>query len=355
MTTSTSPVPTVSPAATRISATVPARLGVDVVLHLHGLEHEHRLAGLDGVARVDEHLHDRALHRRADRAVAAAPAAADRGRLRPRRAPAGAPAAAATDGASGSQSFTVNRLPSTSTGTVRSTSARAAAPSGSARRGRGVAAAAAANSDGRPPPRATSSSGCPRRSRGARAARCAPGSWCGCPSISSSSSARSMPGPGAVAVGRPHDELADEVVVVLRDGVALVVAAVPAHAGPGGDAQPGDRAGRGQEALRRVLGVDAALDRVAAAHDGVLGERQRLAVGDADLLGDEVELGDHLGDAVLDLEPGVHLEEEELAVLVEHLDGAGVHVAARRARPSPRPRPSRRGWRRRARRRATPR
>ena len=38
---------------------------------------------------------------------------------------------------------------------------------------------------------------------------------------------------------------------------------------------------------------------------------------------------DHLGDRVLDLEPGVHLEEEELAVLEEELDGAGVDVAAR--------------------------
>jgi hypothetical protein len=32
---------------------------------------------------------------------------------------------------------------------------------------------------------------------------------------------------------------------------------------------------------------------------------------------------------VLDLEAGVHLEEVELAVLVEELDGAGVVVAAR--------------------------
>ena len=37
---------------------------------------------------------------------------------------------------------------------------------------------------------------------------------------------------------------------------------------------------------------------------------------------------DQLGDGVLDLEAGVHLEEEELAVLVEELDGAGVDVAA---------------------------
>ena len=39
--------------------------------------------------------------------------------------------------------------------------------------------------------------------------------------------------------------------------------------------------------------------------------------GDAQLLGDEVEPGDLLGDAVLDLQARVHLEEAELAVLVE--------------------------------------
>ena len=38
--------------------------------------------------------------------------------------------------------------------------------------------------------------------------------------------------------------------------------------------------------------------------------------------------GDQLGDRVLHLEAGVHLEEVELAVLVEELDGAGVVVAA---------------------------
>ena len=58
-------------------------------------------------------------------------------------------------------------------------------------------------------------------------------------------------------------------------------------------------------------------------------ERQRLARRDPDLLGDEVDARDHLGDRVLDLQAGVHLEEEELAVLEEELDGAGVVVAAR--------------------------
>ena len=78
-----------------------------------------------------------------------------------------------------------------------------------------------------------------------------------------------------------------------------------------------------------VLGVDAALDGVAPPHDVVLRERQRLARGDAQLQLDEVEADDHLGDRVLDLQAGVHLEEEELAVLEEELDGAGVDVVAR--------------------------
>ena len=60
--------------------------------------------------------------------------------------------------------------------------------------------------------------------------------------------------------------------------------------------------------------------------------RQRLAGGDADLPLDEVDAGDHLGDRVLDLQAGVHLEEEELAVLVDELDRAGVVVADRLGR-----------------------
>src|SRR5437764_1301816 len=68
-----------------------APLGVDVVLHLHRLEHEQRLAGLDGVTLRDEHLHDRALHRRADGAVAAGPSAGRRSRLADLAAPRPAP------------------------------------------------------------------------------------------------------------------------------------------------------------------------------------------------------------------------------------------------------------------------
>ena len=115
MTRRTSPVPTVSPSATRTSRDGARGLGVDVVLHLHRFEHEHRLARLDRVALGDEHLHDGALHRRGDRAApgrAARPPAPGRGRAEALRRAPRVPAA----GASGSQSLTEKRLPSTSTG-----------------------------------------------------------------------------------------------------------------------------------------------------------------------------------------------------------------------------------------------
>src|SRR5262249_49966765 len=48
---------------------------------------------------------------------------------------------------------------------------------------------------------------------------------------------------------------------------------------------------------------------------------------DADLLDDEVNTGDHLSHRVLDLEPRVHLDEVELAVLVEELDSADAAIA----------------------------
>ena len=60
----------------------------------------------------------------------------------------------------------------------------------------------------------------------------------------------------------------------------------------------------------------------------VLFEPERLARCDRDLHGDEVDTGDRLGGRVLHLEAGVHLEIEELTVLVEELDGARSDVVA---------------------------
>ena len=71
-------------------------------------------------------------------------------------------------------------------------------------------------------------------------------------------------------------------------------------------------------------------------------EIEPLAARDADLPADEIEAGHHLGDRMLDLQPRVHLEEIEAAVLVEQeLDRAGVGVADGPARPRPPPTSSR--------------
>ncbi len=69
----------------------------------------------------------------------------------------------------------------------------------------------------------------------------------------------------------------------------------------------GQGAGLRAPALRRVLGVQAGLDGVAARFRGR--EGQGGALGDADLEGDEVQAEDGLGDGVFHLEAGVHLQE----------------------------------------------
>ncbi len=62
-----------------------------------------------------------------------------------------------------------------------------------------------------------------------------------------------------------------------------------------------------------------------------LGAVDCVALGDEDLRADDVDVGDLLGDGVLDLHTRVHLDEEPLlgVHIEEELDGAGVVVADR--------------------------
>ena len=55
-------------------------------------------------------------------------------------------------------------------------------------------------------------------------------------------------------------------------------------------------------------------------------DRKLGAVGDPDLFKDQVDVGDHLGHRMLDLDAGVHLDEIERAVLVQELDGADAEI-----------------------------
>src|SRR5690606_39700487 len=63
--------------------------------------------------------------------------------------------------------------------------------------------------------------------------------------------------------------------------------------------------------------VDTALDRVTFKLDVTLAQHELLACGHFDLFLDQINAGDHFGDGVLDLNTGVHLDKEELAVRSE--------------------------------------
>ena len=123
---------------------------------------------------------------------------------------------------------------------------------------------------------------------------------------------------GRREVAAAAGELGQHRVEVRADlGAGVRRAAVEPDARAAGRAVGRDLAGVGAEAVRGVLGGDPALQRGAAQHDGVLGEAevgQGLAGRDAHLGLHEVDVGDLLGDRVLDLDARVHLDEDVVAV-----------------------------------------
>ncbi len=134
---------------------------------------------------------------------------------------------------------------------------------------------------------------------------------------------------GFLAAVAPGDELAEERIVVVRNGPAFVNAFIETDAGAARSVARKNFSGRREEIVVRILGVKANLHGVAAGSDGLPGERQTVSGGDGDLKLDEVEAGDLLGDWMLDLEARVDFEEIEIVVRInEEFDGAGVDVTA---------------------------
>ena len=130
----------------------------------------------------------------------------------------------------------------------------------------------------------------------------------------------------AAAAGHLHQQRVE----VRGDRGAHGDVAVETHARATRGLVAGDHAGVGAEAVGRVLGGDAALQRSAVEFDEVLGEVdifQRSASSDVHLVLHDVDAGDFLRDRVLDLHTRVHLDEDVVAGLVhEELDGAGALV-----------------------------
>ena len=129
----------------------------------------------------------------------------------------------------------------------------------------------------------------------------------------------------------PGDDLRQHRVVGRSDDTALEQRRVHSHALTGRLVQREHGTRRRQEAVVGVLGVDAGLDGMPVRHQVRLRERQRFAGRGAHLELDQVDAPHELGDGVLDLEPGVHLHEEELLGPVrgdDELDGPRVAVPA---------------------------
>src|ERR1700692_2526220 len=132
------------------------------------------------------------------------------------------------------------------------------------------------------------------------------------------------------AVTAPYREFRDHRIVKYRPLGARVYAGVVAHAGPARPSQRVDSAWRGRETSRRILSIDAALDRPSALTQIFLAKGKRRAGRDLDLRLDQVHSGDHLGYRMLDLDAGVHLEEIEIAIGGgQDLDRPGAKVAHR--------------------------
>ena len=131
-----------------------------------------------------------------------------------------------------------------------------------------------------------------------------------------------------VAVGSPHDHLADERVVEGWDFVTGVDVAVDPHARTARGQPAGDLARGGAEVLAGILGVDPALNGMAGELDLLLLDGDGFAPGDAQLLGDQVDPRHHLGHGMFHLDTGVHFHEIEAAAAIhQEFHGARTLVA----------------------------
>ncbi len=133
-------------------------------------------------------------------------------------------------------------------------------------------------------------------------------------------------------IGAPGDDLGQHRVVVRADDRARVQAGIHPDVARPGFGQAEHRSPGGHELTGRVLGVDAGLGGVPVQAYVVGGQRQPLPRRHTHLPLHQVDPGDQFGDRVLHLQPGVHLQEEELVRAVggdDALHGARADVADR--------------------------
>jgi len=130
-------------------------------------------------------------------------------------------------------------------------------------------------------------------------------------------------------ISPPGNQLGEHGIIVDRHLEALVDPAIIPNAWSGRRSIEDELSGERSEVVRRVLGVDATLDRVAPPLHLLLTEGKGLPGGDPDLALDQVDPRGELGHRMFHLEPGVDLQEVKVPVGIDQeLGGSRVPVAA---------------------------
>src|SRR5208283_5249974 len=143
------------------------------------------------------------------------------------------------------------------------------------------------------------------------------------------------PRDGLIAVGAISDQLGQQRIVVDGHVPAFIHAAIAADAGPRGRQEKSDLTWAGKIIVVRILGVNAALDGVAADAYIVLRKWQLLSRCNTNLQVNQIESSDQLRDRVLHLQAGVHLQKIEILLLIdEKFYGARVGVGRRLRHPN---------------------
>src|SRR5437660_2585259 len=137
-------------------------------------------------------------------------------------------------------------------------------------------------------------------------------------------------GNGSRAIFAVDDQLGNHGIVILRNLVPRFNAAIQAHARPFCWSIARDGAGGGKEVLIGIFSVDTYFNSMAARADLLLGDAQRLASGNVQLMAHEVQPRNHLRYRMFHLQAGIHLKEVKLPVFIKHkLYGARIHIASR--------------------------
>src|SRR5690606_35767668 len=115
------------------------------------------------------------------------------------------------------------------------------------------------------------------------------------------------------------NQFGDHGIIMWRNGVTTEYVGIHAHPGPARRVPVGNLSGTGDE-LEWIFGVDPAFDGVSAELHIALTQGELFAGSYKYLLNHQIDTRDHLGDGVLDLNPGIHFDEEEFAVFVQELE-----------------------------------